>query len=109
MAEAVVLSSNNSLLRNQIALELSQNSLRIPLPSASLIRLRPDKLANKKNALYTHIFFCQCTYSNVPNKRTYTFISSKVCLLSSIKVKRLTLSEINMYTRLFGILEYVIS
>ena len=46
--------------------------------------------------------FCQCTYSNVPNKHAYTFISGKVCLIGSIKVKRRTLSEINMYTCLFG-------
>ena len=45
------------------------------------------------------------TYSNVPNKRACTFISGKVCLLGSIKVKRQTLPEINMYARLFGTLE----
>jgi hypothetical protein len=51
-------------------------------------------------------------YSNVPNKRTYTFISCKVCPLTSIEPKRQTLPEINvhalcMHARLFGKLEYI--
>ena len=45
-------------------------------------------------------------YSNVPNKRAYTFISGKLCLLGSIKVKRPTLPEINVHgASLFGALE----
>ena len=42
-------------------------------------------------------------YSSVPNRRAYTFISGKVCLLTSIENKRQTLPEIN---GLFGTLEY---
>jgi hypothetical protein len=42
----------------------------------------------------------------VPNKRVYTFISSKVCLLTLIEPKRQTLPEINVYARLFSTLEY---
>ena len=41
----------------------------------------------------------QCT-------KYYSFISSKVCLLTSIEDKRQTLPEINMHARLFGTLEY---
>ena len=44
-------------------------------------------------------------YSNVPNKRACTFISGKVCLLGSIKVRRQTLPEIIVHARLFGTLE----
>ena len=44
-------------------------------------------------------------YSNVPNKRACTFISGKVCLLGSIKVRRQTLPDINVHARLFGTLE----
>ena len=44
-------------------------------------------------------------YSNVPNKPAYTFISGKVCLLGSIKVRGQTLPEINVHARLFGTLE----
>ena len=40
-------------------------------------------------------------YSSVPNRRACTFISGKVCLLSSIDVKRKTLPEINMHACLF--------
>ena len=46
------------------------------------------------------------TYSILPNRRVYTFISGKLCLLASIKVKRQTLPEINVYTRLFERIEY---
>ena len=46
-------------------------------------------------------------YSILPNRRVYTFISGQVCLLGSIKVKRQTLPEINVYTRLFGSIEYM--
>ena len=53
------------------------------------------------------MFFLKFEYSNVPNKRAYTFISGKVCLLGSIKVRRQTLPEINVHVRLFGILEHV--
>ena len=45
-------------------------------------------------------------YSILPNRRVYTFISGQVCLLGSIKVKRQTWPEINVYTRLFGTIEY---
>ena len=45
------------------------------------------------------------TYSILPNRRVYTFISGQVCLLGSIKVKRQTWPEINVYTRLFGSIE----
>ena len=41
------------------------------------------------------------------NKCACTFISGKVCLLSSIKVRRQSLSKINVHARLFGTLEYV--
>ena len=41
-------------------------------------------------------------YSSVPNRRICTFISGKVYLLSSIDVKRQTLTEINVHARLFG-------
>ena len=33
------------------------------------------------------------TYSNVPNKRAYTFINGKVCLFGSIKVMALPVME----------------
>ena len=46
-----------------------------------------------------------CGYSNVPNTRVYTFISSKDCLLTLIEPKRQTLLEINVYAHLFGTLE----
>ena len=45
----------------------------------------------------------------VPNKGAYTFISGKVCLLGSIKVKRQTLPEKNVYARIFGTFEYIFS
>jgi hypothetical protein len=44
-------------------------------------------------------------YSNVPNKRACTFISGKVYLFVSIKVRRQSLPEINVHARLFGTLE----
>ena len=44
-------------------------------------------------------------YSILPNRRVYTFISGKVCLLTSIKIKRPTLPEINVHTCLFGCIE----
>ena len=50
-----------------------------------------------------NLLFC---YSNVPNKRACTFISGKVCLLGSIKVRGQNLPEINVHARLFGTLEY---
>ena len=53
--------------------------------------------------------YCHSQYSNVPNKRLWTFISIKVCTLGSIKVERQTLTEINVHTRLFGTLEYVVT
>ena len=37
------------------------------------------------------------TYSSVPNRRACTFISGKVCLLTSIEDKRQTLPEISMH------------
>ena len=43
----------------------------------------------------------------MPNKRACTFISGKVCLLGSIKVRRQALPEINVLARLFGTLEYL--
>ena len=46
-------------------------------------------------------------YSILPNRHVYTLISGKVCRLGSIKVKRQTLPEINVYTRLFGCIEYL--
>ena len=46
-------------------------------------------------------------YSSVPNRRACMFISGKVCLLSSIDVKRQTLPEINVHARQFGTLEYI--
>ena len=36
-------------------------------------------------------------YSSVPNRRACTFISGKVCLLTSIEDKRQTLPEISMH------------
>ena len=53
------------------------------------------------------IFDVNHTYSILPNRRVYTFISGQVCLLGSIKVKRQTWPEINVYTRLFGSIEYM--
>ena len=49
--------------------------------------------------------FDRDAYSILPNRRVYTFISGQVCLLGSIKVKRQTWPEINVYTRLFGSIE----
>ena len=43
--------------------------------------------------------------SSVPNKRVCTFISGKLCLLTSIEDKRPTLLVMNVHTRLFGTLE----
>ena len=60
-----------------------------------------------KIKFFLHILNVPIMYSNVPNKRACTFISGKVCLLGSIKVKRQTLPEINMHAHLFGTLEYV--
>ena len=40
----------------------------------------------------------------MPNKRVCTFISGKVCLLDSIKVRGQTLLEINVNARSFGTL-----
>ena len=48
-----------------------------------------------------------CTYSILPNRRVYTFIFGKVCLLASIKIKRRTLPEINVHTCLFGCIEHI--
>ena len=48
----------------------------------------------------------QTAYSRVKNRRPCTFISGKVCLLASIKVKRQTLQERNVQSRLFRTLEY---
>ena len=45
------------------------------------------------------------TYFSVPNRHARTIISSKVCRLSSIYVKRQTLPEINVHARLFSTLE----
>ena len=41
----------------------------------------------------------------MPNKRAYTFISGKVCLLTLIEPKTQTLLEITVHARLFGTLE----
>ena len=49
----------------------------------------------------------QFNYSSVPNRCACSFISGKVCLLSSIDAKRQTLPEINVQARLFGTLENV--
>ena len=43
------------------------------------------------------------------NKRAYTLISGKVCHLTLIEPKRQTLPEINVYTRLFGSIEYALA
>ena len=48
-----------------------------------------------------------CSYSILPNRRVYTFISGKVYLLASIKIKRRTLPKINVHTCLFGCIEYI--
>ena len=53
------------------------------------------------------MFIMQIYYSILPNRRVYTFISGKVCLLASIKIKRRTLPEINVHTCLFGCIEYL--
>ena len=61
-----------------------------------------------KTRLYGHPWqpiFLPFGYSSVPNRRACTFISNKVCLLSSIDVKRQTLLEINVHVCLFGTLE----
>jgi hypothetical protein len=52
-----------------------------------------------------NLLFC---YSNVPNKRACTFISGKVFLLGSIKVRGQNLPEINVHARLFGTLAYLL-
>jgi hypothetical protein len=41
-------------------------------------------------------------YTSVPNRCACTFISGKVCILTSIEDKRQTLTEINVHARLFG-------
>ena len=46
-------------------------------------------------------------YSIHPNRHICTFISGKVRLLILIEAKRQTLPEINVYTRLFGSIEYL--
>ena len=46
-------------------------------------------------------------YSSVRNRHACTFISGKICLLSSIDVRRQTLPEKNVHARLFGTLEYL--
>ena len=46
-------------------------------------------------------------YSIHLNRHVCTFISGKVRLLILIEAKRQTLPEINVYTRLFGSIEYV--
>ena len=50
---------------------------------------------------------CQQLYSILPNRRVYTFISSKVCLLTLIETKRQTSPEINIQGHLFRTLKYV--
>ena len=55
---------------------------------------------------FENCVFIWVIYSNVPNKRECTVISSKVCVLTFIEPKRQTLLEINMHARLFGTLEY---
>ena len=51
-------------------------------------------------------FLTEDLYSRVPNRSPCAFISGKVCLLGSIKVRRQTLPEINAQGLLFGTLEY---
>ena len=48
-------------------------------------------------------------YSIHPNRHVCTFISGKVRLLILIEAKRQTLPEINVYTRLFGSIEYALA
>ena len=43
-----------------------------------------------------------------PNRHVCTFVSGKVRLLILIEAKRQTLPEINVYTRLFGSIEYLL-
>ena len=50
---------------------------------------------------------CIDNASNMQNERACTFISGKVCILGSIKVRIQTLPEINVHAHLFGTLEYV--
>ena len=47
-------------------------------------------------------------YSIHPNRHVCTLISGKVRLLILIEAKRQTLPEINVYTRLFGSIEYLV-
>ena len=61
-----------------------------------------------KTCIYGHPWqpiFLPFGYSSVPKRHACTFISGKVCLLSSIDVKRQSLQEINMREHLFGRLE----
>ena len=46
-------------------------------------------------------------YSSVPNRSGCTFIAGKVCLLSSIDVRRQTLPGINVHARLLGTLKNI--
>ena len=62
-----------------------------------------------KTCIYGHPWqpiFLPFGYSSVPKRHACTFISGKVCLLSSIDVKRQTLLEINVHARLSRTLEY---
>ena len=62
-------------------------------------------VTSNTKALFKNVTICN--YSILPNRRVYMFISGQVCLLGSIKVKRQTWPEINVYTRLFGSIEYI--
>ena len=55
-----------------------------------------------------HYVLWKQSYSIHPNRHVCTFISGKVRLLILIEAKRQTLPEINVYTRLFGSIEYII-
>ena len=59
-------------------------------------------------AMFNLLVVCnpQSAYSIHPNRHVCTFISGKVRLLILIEAKRQTLPEINVYTRLFGSIEY---
>ncbi len=79
----------------------------------SFVNYKVSNLRNKitdKRGQSALISWCQfdsgnIIYSRVRNRRACTFISGKVCLLSSINVKRQTWPEIKVHARLFGTLE----
>ena len=69
--------------------------------------LHDNKLSTSYRFIENDVKFPLCMYSILPNRHVCAFISDKVCLLILIEAKRQTLPEINVYTRLFGSIEYL--